>query len=283
MRVSFINGLIIAQFILYFSALGMAEGASTDPRLHKLIQQFANWQGYNMTFDDPRSPLYPYRHDNFEDGLSGSALAELHRLEEAGRCNSRYRDLHVEGFFGLHPYLIPALFRDPLGSRLADGIRWRVLQELDRCLYRSSLSKLRRRVDTSRFEPFDGGPSHPEALVGNHELQLVSAQRLFWALSTDLAILAFCKSNPPSIREVLSTANQKGGLKISVQEAIYLTGRARLHRLISEEEAEAALTKFRQEGMLKIEIERIYSASQRHKLRSMFPLQGYWQLYCREQ
>jgi len=274
--------IFIICFNIYigFNILTDFGRAFADPRLEKLIHEFSGWKNHSMKFDDPRSPIFPYRHLRFEDGLTQKARAEVFRLQEAGDCNGRLQDHAVEGFFGLYPFLVPALFRYPLGEKLSSSIRWYNSELLSRCYYFAGLNELGGWFDIRRLEPLDGSWLTHLAINDNRDLDMTFVREQWWEISNGLGILAFCRSYPPSIRDVLKVAHQMGGLTFTSQEAVYIMSRARLHGVITQDEVEAAFKRLQVDGVLKHDINRLFSKAQSHLLHEMPPVRGNWQALC---
>ena len=266
--------------IIIFNSLVEPNGAFADTRLEKLVHEFAGWKKHSMKFDDPRSPLFPYRHRRFEDGLSEGALADAYRLQEAGECHGRLQDYAVEGFFELYPFLLPALYRDPLGRELTSSIRWRDSDMWDRCYYFLWLNELNSWFDIRRLEPLDGRLPSGQGGHENLDPDKVMALEEWRSISSRLGTLAFCSSYPPSIRDVMKVAHDMGGLTFTAEEGVYLASRARLHGIISQIEVEAVFKDFQGTGMMTQDINRLFSLAQTLRLHEMPSVEGNWQARC---
>ncbi|NKB54219.1 MAG: hypothetical protein GKR97_18745 [Rhizobiaceae bacterium] len=255
--------------------------ANADPRLDKFIRDFDRLGEKWLSFHDPKSPLYPYRHHHFDEGLTEADQRRLNDLQVSGDCGWNIYDLMVTGFFGLNPHLEPIMVDRDRYPKVRSAIRGGYPAILERCIYFRRKRKLDQWIDVTLYPPFDGAHGDtleevkgggPDRFLAWHEWQY---------LAHVLGMLAFCQSYPPSIRDVWANAGQPGGLTYSTPEAIYLTGRASKHGMLSNQEFAAAIAEFRRQGVNLIDIHRLLDEARSHRLHQMRAVRGNWQFVCK--
>ncbi|NKB54220.1 MAG: hypothetical protein GKR97_18750 [Rhizobiaceae bacterium] len=278
---------IVVYYILSFSVLSMFLVGLTstipkpsDRRLEEFIQRMEAWDGTEIKFNHPDSPLYPYRHRHLDEGLSQQKRAAGFRFQESGDCFGKLQDYAVEGFFGLYPFLKPILKHENLGQRLTTSIQWYQTAMWERCIYFQNLKKFRSRFDVGAVEPVDGSPVNPWPNLNAPIPARITARQEWQFVALSLGTLAFCRSYPPSIKEVLATAFQHGGLAFSTEEAVYLTARASNHGILSMAEVEAAKEEFQLRGMLLSDINTLLREARFRPMHQMRYLRGHWQKVC---
>ncbi len=92
---------------------------------------------------------------------------------------------------------------------------------------------------------------------------------------------AFCGDYPPSIKDVLASANKPGGLILTKDEELYLTQRARLYGLFKETEYRRTIEKIKQALQSHDHFNKILTASRKFRLREIETVRGFWQPACK--
>ncbi len=277
------SGKIFLLIILInFNMLDGPGEALADPRLDEFVRVFDRVGDQRLLIGDPKSPLYPYRHLHYDDGLSQADRHWLNSLQKSGNCFPYVYDLMVTGFFGLYPHLRPIMVDWDRYPRVRSSIRGSYPAMLERCVYFKQKRKLDRWFDVTLFGPVDGAFGvrlDPEDLS---DPTRYFAWRKWQFIAREFGRLAFCNSYPPSIRDAWAGKGQSGGLSYTVEESIYLMGRASYHGMLTEPQLTAAIAGFRRQGINLMDIHRLLDHARSHRLHEMNYLRGNWQLVCTE-
>ncbi len=268
--------------VLLLSLIGLTLSIpdSADRRLKEFISRMEAWDGPELKFNHPDSPLYPYRHRHLDEGLNQDQRASAFRSQESGDCFGKLQDLAVEGFFGLYPFLKPILNHEGLGRRLTISVQWRYTAMWERCIYFQNLNKFRSRFDDNAFEPVDGSRIDNWSEQQNPDPTNIMARQEWQFVARSLGTLAFCRSYPPSISEVLANAHQEGGLTFSTEEAVYLMAQAAVHGILSTAEVQATVDDFQRRDMLSNNINSLLKEARSRRMHEMRYLHGHWQAVC---
>jgi hypothetical protein len=271
---------IICNVLIFFSVLFKLNVAVADPRLDKFIHALDRLGDTEPSFHDPDSPLYPYRHRHFDAGLSLADQQILDRLQRSSDCTGQIFDLMIKGFFGLYPHLKPLMKDEDRYRPVYLEIRHSYPALQERCIYFKNKRRLERWFDVTQFQPVNGAFDIElnEDEVSDPTMFLAWDRWQFWARYS--ATIAFCRSYPPSIRDVWARAGQNGGLSYTVQEAVYLTGRADAQGMLVEAELAAHVEQFRQLGLTTADIHRLLADARAHPLHELHYVPGHWQLVC---
>ncbi|MEP1208724.1 MAG: hypothetical protein ABJM29_14760 [Rhizobiaceae bacterium] len=272
---------IFIIILIIFKLLAATNLTLADPRLDKFVHALDRLGDRDPSFHDPESPLYPYRHRHFDEGLSLADQQILDRLQRSSDCSGQIFDLMIKGFFGLYPHLKPLMKEEDRYLPVYYAIRNSYPAMQERCIYFKNKRRLERWFDVTQFQPVNGayGIKLDEDEVSDPTMFLAWGRWQFWARY--LGTLALCRSYPPSVRDVWASAGQYGGLSYTVQEAVYLTGRADAHGMLSEAELADHVEQFRQQGLTTADIHGLLAQARAKRLQDMHFVPGNWQLICR--
>ena len=268
--------LIFAILFIYFAASGAAHA---DRRLELFLEKFNAVDGLILPMAHADSPLYPYYHRDFEDGLDESRRVLLRKAQEAGNC-VLVDKLVVDGFLSLFAFLKPAIADYERYVELKIMISLRGRPARGRCHYHSYMSKIfdgrRREV----YPPVDFLAPDTKILKWGNE-PIADLKTLKLALSL-IGKAALCDDYRLAIADLIGIVNRPGGMALTPQEELYLVERARLHNLADGEydKAISRLSKHFDSGKA---FSRLRDASKARKLEAIpFAIKGYWRDKCRQ-
>lgn len=267
--------LIILNLITFLSPFLFSYDTLADVRLEIFREKMETMEHAIYDAEHPDNPLGPYLDIHPEEGLSNEDRAELLRLQEAEDCYPASM-LIVKGFRQLYPFLSPAFEGRINVGKVEVMINEHFYSSGMRCFHTKLFRQLFERHGKDYFQPVD----LPVALAkryGKVKVKPVPDRALMISAQFARAKIAFCRDYPPVIGDVLASANQSGGIKLSIEEQHYLTVRAHVREWTTEAEYEASAETLRTQYETREDFEHIKRAGERGDVA---PIGPFWALIC---
>ena len=246
------------------------------------IHQFDELKNKRLSIVLPDNPFFPYRGKHFEEGLDSIDKAELHQLQEKGGCGLRVNRLVIKGFLQLYPFLKPAFLDETRGRELKSMIRSGYNPAFKRCVAHKFLNELRTRRNLADFAPIDMAAGIAFKWDKSRDGEPETDWDNLLSIHYSLGKAAFCNDYPPSIYDVMRTANMRGGMILTKDEELYLAERARFHGLLEDLEYRKIVKQTMQGTQSRQHFRDILIASRQFSLHEIEAVKGFWQPGCKE-